>query len=101
MITGQPKMSAQPLMQYFQPLIQWLEEENNKNNDIRGWPDYDWKPSSMSNTFMHPHVLKHKDRHMHEGKPILRTFCLDKFSSHQAKCFLNSFPEKAQCLHTL
>uniref|UniRef100_A0A8D3AI04 Angiotensin-converting enzyme n=1 Tax=Scophthalmus maximus TaxID=52904 RepID=A0A8D3AI04_SCOMX len=48
MITGQPKMSAQPLMQYFQPLIQWLEAENNKNNDIRGWPEYAWKPSSMS-----------------------------------------------------
>ncbi|XP_040032505.2 angiotensin-converting enzyme [Gasterosteus aculeatus] len=46
MITGQPRMSAQPLMQYFQPLIQWLEEENNKNNDVRGWPDYDWKPST-------------------------------------------------------
>ncbi|KAM6897562.1 angiotensin-converting enzyme [Xenentodon cancila] len=44
-ITGQSKMSAQPLMQYFQPLIQWLEAENNKNNDIRGWPEYNWKPS--------------------------------------------------------
>uniref|UniRef100_A0A8C4IMK9 Angiotensin-converting enzyme n=1 Tax=Dicentrarchus labrax TaxID=13489 RepID=A0A8C4IMK9_DICLA len=48
MITGQPKMSAQPLMQYFQPLIQWLEAENNKNKDIRGWPDYDWKPSTST-----------------------------------------------------
>uniref|UniRef100_A0A7N9B187 Angiotensin-converting enzyme n=1 Tax=Mastacembelus armatus TaxID=205130 RepID=A0A7N9B187_9TELE len=48
MITGQPKMSAQPLMEYFKPLIQWLEEQNNKNNDIRGWPEYDWKPSSMN-----------------------------------------------------
>ncbi|XP_068611055.1 angiotensin-converting enzyme [Brachionichthys hirsutus] len=46
MITGESKMSAQPLMQYFQPLIQWLEEENNKNNDIRGWPEYNWTPSS-------------------------------------------------------
>ncbi|XP_054454528.1 angiotensin-converting enzyme [Anoplopoma fimbria] len=46
MITGQPKMSVQPLMEYFKPLIQWLEEENNKNNDVRGWPEYDWKPSS-------------------------------------------------------
>ncbi|KAK5850642.1 hypothetical protein PBY51_001503 [Eleginops maclovinus] len=45
MITGQPKMTAQPLMEYFEPLIKWLEAENNKNNDIRGWPDYDWKPS--------------------------------------------------------
>ncbi|KAM9837051.1 angiotensin-converting enzyme [Aulostomus maculatus] len=46
MITGQPKMSAKPLMQYFQPLIEWLEKENSKNNDVRGWPEYDWKPSS-------------------------------------------------------
>lgn len=66
MITGQPKMSAQPLMQYFEPLIKWLEAENKKNNDILGWPDYNWKPSStgMSNTFMHLHTLiltqKHK-----------------------------------------
>uniref|UniRef100_A0A8C4NZK9 Angiotensin-converting enzyme n=1 Tax=Dicentrarchus labrax TaxID=13489 RepID=A0A8C4NZK9_DICLA len=65
MITGQPKMSAQPLMQYFQPLIQWLEAENNKNKDIRGWPDYDWKPStsSMSNTFMHPHTSILSQKH--------------------------------------
>ncbi|XP_069012000.1 angiotensin-converting enzyme isoform X2 [Embiotoca jacksoni] len=47
MITGQSKMTAQPLMQYFQPLIKWLEEENNKNKDIRGWPEYDWKPSVL------------------------------------------------------
>lgn len=47
MITGESKMSAQPLMEYFQPLIEWLEKENSKNNDVRGWPDYDWKPFSM------------------------------------------------------
>lgn len=52
MITGEPKMSAQPLMQYFQPLIQWLEAENNKNGDVRGWPQYDWKPPSKFNEFM-------------------------------------------------
>ncbi|XP_071782790.1 angiotensin-converting enzyme [Centroberyx gerrardi] len=46
MITKQPKMTAQPLMEYFQPLIEWLETENNKNSDIRGWPEYDWKPLS-------------------------------------------------------
>uniref|UniRef100_A0AAQ5YAB6 Angiotensin-converting enzyme n=1 Tax=Amphiprion ocellaris TaxID=80972 RepID=A0AAQ5YAB6_AMPOC len=56
MITGQPRMSAQPLMEYFKPLIQWLETENNKNNEVRGWPEYDWKPSSTSNTFMHLHT---------------------------------------------
>uniref|UniRef100_A0A672ZLE5 Angiotensin-converting enzyme n=1 Tax=Sphaeramia orbicularis TaxID=375764 RepID=A0A672ZLE5_9TELE len=50
MITGQPKMSAQPLMEYFKLLIDWLEEENNKNNDIRGWPEYDWKPHMSNNT---------------------------------------------------
>ncbi|XP_051925575.1 angiotensin-converting enzyme [Hippocampus zosterae] len=44
MITGGPKMSAKPLMEYFEPLIKWLERENDKNGDIRGWPDYDWKP---------------------------------------------------------
>lgn len=101
MITGQPKMSAQPLMQYFQPLIKWLEAENNKNNDVRGWPEYDWKPSSMSNTFVHPHtyfiyytIQKHKRKHMHLGKPISWKSVLNKFSICQAKCFLNSFPEK-------
>uniref|UniRef100_A0A669EGC5 Angiotensin-converting enzyme n=1 Tax=Oreochromis niloticus TaxID=8128 RepID=A0A669EGC5_ORENI len=47
MITGESKMSAQPLMEYFQPLIEWLEKENSKNNDVRGWPDYDWKPFSI------------------------------------------------------
>uniref|UniRef100_A0A669CV57 Angiotensin-converting enzyme n=1 Tax=Oreochromis niloticus TaxID=8128 RepID=A0A669CV57_ORENI len=50
MITGESKMSAQPLMEYFQPLIEWLEKENSKNNDVRGWPDYDWKPFSESST---------------------------------------------------
>uniref|UniRef100_A0A8D3CWF7 Angiotensin-converting enzyme n=1 Tax=Scophthalmus maximus TaxID=52904 RepID=A0A8D3CWF7_SCOMX len=60
MITGQPKMSAQPLMQYFQPLIQWLEAENNKNNDIRGWPEYAWKPSSMSRFLVCPGAVEDK-----------------------------------------
>ncbi|XP_068161194.1 angiotensin-converting enzyme [Antennarius striatus] len=50
LITGQPKMSALPLMEYFQPLIQWLEKENDKNNDIRGWPEYNWTPSSPAVT---------------------------------------------------
>ncbi|KAJ0060197.1 hypothetical protein NL108_004051, partial [Boleophthalmus pectinirostris] len=48
MITGQPKMSALPLMEYFQPLITWLEEENAKNGDVLGWPEYDWKPYVVS-----------------------------------------------------
>ncbi|XDV45023.1 hypothetical protein PO909_013201 [Leuciscus waleckii] len=48
LITGQPKMSVQPLMEYFQPLIDWLEEENKKNGDVLGWPEYDWAPYKIS-----------------------------------------------------
>lgn len=51
MITGQSKMTAQPLMQYFEPLIKWLEEENNKNNEVSGWPDYNWRPLGMINAY--------------------------------------------------
>ncbi|KAI1884165.1 hypothetical protein AGOR_G00223630 [Albula goreensis] len=46
LLTGQPHMSALPLVKYFQPLIDWLERENSKNGDIRGWPEYDWTPPS-------------------------------------------------------
>ncbi|KAM8890453.1 LOW QUALITY PROTEIN: angiotensin-converting enzyme [Synchiropus picturatus] len=48
MITGQPKMSAKPLMLYFQPLIEWLEKENQNNNEVFGWPEYNWTPSGKS-----------------------------------------------------
>uniref|UniRef100_A0A6Q2XA23 Angiotensin-converting enzyme n=1 Tax=Esox lucius TaxID=8010 RepID=A0A6Q2XA23_ESOLU len=44
MITGEPVMSAKPLVEYFKPLTDWLEAENNKNGEVRGWPEYDWKP---------------------------------------------------------
>lgn len=44
LITGQPKMSVQPLMEYFQPLTEWLQAENEKNGDVLGWPEYDWTP---------------------------------------------------------
>ncbi|XP_036407894.1 angiotensin-converting enzyme-like [Megalops cyprinoides] len=46
LLTGQPHMSALPLVEYFKPLINWLERENKKNGDILGWPEYDWMPSS-------------------------------------------------------
>ena len=42
-ITGTRDMSAAPLIEYFQPLITWLEKENNKANEVRGW-EKDWKP---------------------------------------------------------
>ncbi|KAM3592839.1 uncharacterized protein V6R79_026353 [Siganus canaliculatus] len=44
LMTGQAKMSAAPLKEYFQPLIEWLETENQNNNEVMGWPEYDWKP---------------------------------------------------------
>ncbi|XP_036393879.1 angiotensin-converting enzyme [Megalops cyprinoides] len=50
MITGQPHMSALPLIEYFKPLIEWLEKENNKNQDILGWPEYDWIPKITETT---------------------------------------------------
>ncbi|NXE97932.1 ACE enzyme, partial [Menura novaehollandiae] len=43
-ITGQPNMSAEALMSYFQPLMTWLEKENKKNGEILGWPEYSWTP---------------------------------------------------------
>ncbi|XP_064807077.1 angiotensin-converting enzyme-like [Oncorhynchus masou masou] len=48
MITGKSIMSAKPLVEYFKPLTDWLEAENNKNDEVRGWPEYDWKPPSDS-----------------------------------------------------
>lgn len=43
-ITGQPNMSAEALMSYFEPLMKWLEEENQKNGEVLGWPEYSWTP---------------------------------------------------------
>ncbi|XP_070558526.1 angiotensin-converting enzyme-like [Ptychodera flava] len=42
-ITGQRDMSAEPLMEFFEPLIDWLKAENEKNGDIIGW-DLNWRP---------------------------------------------------------
>ncbi|XP_077996680.1 angiotensin-converting enzyme-like [Glandiceps talaboti] len=42
-ITGQRDMSAKPLIAFFQPLIDWLEEQNEKNGDVTGW-DLNWSP---------------------------------------------------------
>lgn len=44
MITGQPNMSAEALLTYFQPLTNWLINENLKNKDNLGWPEYTWTP---------------------------------------------------------
>ncbi|MBN3296564.1 angiotensin-converting enzyme [Amia ocellicauda] len=52
MITGQPNMSAQALLKYFAPLITWLEQENKKNGEVLGWPEYDWVPATATATEM-------------------------------------------------
>ncbi|XP_046683552.1 angiotensin-converting enzyme-like [Homalodisca vitripennis] len=36
-VTGQRVMDAQPLLDYFQPLYQWLVKENNRSNEYIGW----------------------------------------------------------------
>lgn len=37
-------MSADALMRYFEPLMQWLVKENEKNGEVLGWPEYSWTP---------------------------------------------------------
>ncbi|XP_040473534.1 angiotensin-converting enzyme [Falco naumanni] len=44
LITGQPNMSADALMSYFEPLMTWLVNENKKNREVLGWPEYGWTP---------------------------------------------------------
>lgn len=46
MITGRPEMTAQPLVEYFKPLMEWLEKQNADNHEVLGWPDYAWMPTS-------------------------------------------------------
>jgi len=43
-ITGSRKMSSASLVRYFKPLLDYLEEENRKNNEVIGWPDTEWAP---------------------------------------------------------
>ncbi|PIO05261.1 hypothetical protein AB205_0182740, partial [Aquarana catesbeiana] len=43
-ITGQRNMSAHALLKYFEPLTNWLIEQNTKNKEIIGWPEYNWSP---------------------------------------------------------
>lgn len=31
-------------MNYFEPVITWLREQNDKTKETLGWPDFDWVP---------------------------------------------------------
>lgn len=39
---GTNKMDANSLMKYFEPVINWLKEQNK--NETLGWPDFHWMP---------------------------------------------------------
>lgn len=41
---GINKMDASSLMNYFEPVITWLQEQNSKTGETLGWPDFDWVP---------------------------------------------------------
>nr|CAB3219680.1 angiotensin-converting enzyme-like [Phallusia mammillata] len=43
-MTGTREMSSASLVKYFQPLLDFLTEQNTKNNEVIGWPDYSWEP---------------------------------------------------------
>ncbi|KAH0568973.1 hypothetical protein KQX54_021672 [Cotesia glomerata] len=40
-ITGQRKMDASGLLEYFKPLMDWLKATNAKNNEIIGWKNFE------------------------------------------------------------
>ncbi|KAF7239081.1 Angiotensin-converting enzyme [Varanus komodoensis] len=48
LITGQPNMSAEALLTYFEPLKNWLVNKNKENNETLGWPEYTWMPPAGS-----------------------------------------------------
>lgn len=46
---GTDALDAQPLLNYFQPVSQWLQEENQRNGEVLGWPEYQWQPPLPNN----------------------------------------------------
>uniref|UniRef100_A0A8C9JU00 Angiotensin-converting enzyme n=1 Tax=Panthera tigris altaica TaxID=74533 RepID=A0A8C9JU00_PANTA len=41
---GSDTLDAQPLLNYFQPVSRWLQEQNQRNGEVLGWPEYQWRP---------------------------------------------------------
>lgn len=37
LVTGQREMDAGPLLNYFSPLYEWLQNENRKTGEYLGW----------------------------------------------------------------
>ncbi|XP_062936388.1 angiotensin-converting enzyme [Cynocephalus volans] len=46
---GSDALDAQPLLEYFQPVTQWLQEQNQQNGEVLGWPEYQWRPPLPTN----------------------------------------------------
>merc|ERR1712080_347508 len=36
-LTGERAMSAEPILRFFEPLYQWLQQTNSRNGDSAGW----------------------------------------------------------------
>ena len=47
-VTGQRTMDARPLVRYFEPLMEYLIQENTKNGEVIGWPDTEWMPQGKN-----------------------------------------------------
>lgn len=48
-LVGSDTLDAGALMTYFQPVIQWLQEQNQRNGEVLGWPEYQWRPPLPDN----------------------------------------------------
>ncbi|XP_072105103.1 angiotensin-converting enzyme isoform X2 [Mobula birostris] len=42
--TGNDKLNASALLEYFQPVTDWLVKQNNKSKEELGWSDLHWQP---------------------------------------------------------
>ena len=57
-LTGS-KISSAPLVNYFQPLLDYLIEENKKNDEEIGWPEESWVPPTG--------IYTHEEFYMNQG----------------------------------
>ncbi|EDM06349.1 angiotensin I converting enzyme (peptidyl-dipeptidase A) 1, isoform CRA_b [Rattus norvegicus] len=48
-LVGSDALDASALMEYFQPVSQWLQEQNQRNGEVLGWPEYQWRPPLPDN----------------------------------------------------
>lgn len=48
-MVGSDALDAQALLEYFQPLSQWLQEQNQRTGEVLGWPEYQWRPPLPDN----------------------------------------------------